>query len=663
MIVDASAYFRGAASNEKAKMTAILRKYLVLLAVFGAAFVTPAAQAPAQPPAQAAAQNPSQPAFGPIRIEVDSTRAAQKILHTHLEMPAQPGPLVLYYPEWIPGEHMPDGPIINMAGLKFTAGGKTISWRRDLIDMFAFHLDIPQGMTSLDIDFDFLLTAPAAGYSGGASSTAYLNVLSWNQLVLYPKGYDAANLTCNPSLKLPAGWKFGTALPVAKQDGDTVDFAPVSLETLIDSPVLSGRYFRAIDLTPGKNPPHEMDLAADSQAALAMIPETEAHFRQLVAEAGALFGSRHYRDYHFLVTLSDDVAHFGLEHHESSDDRVREHSLIDESGRIDFAGLLPHEYVHSWNGKYRRPADLISPDYHQPMKDDLLWVYEGLTEYLGDVLAARSGLLNQQQSREEFARLVAIFDQEPGRRWRPLQDTADAAVFLYDAGGDWSNWRRGVDFYEEGELLWLDADDTIRRLTNDQKSLNDFCRLFHGGTSGQPDLKTYTFDDIVATLNRVAPYDWANFLRSRLDSTSPDTPIESIENSGWKLVYNDKPNEMQENRETIRKAVSLSTSIGMSLFDEGTVADVMYGGPSYNAGIGPGMKVTAVNGKQYSPEVLKEAIEDAKSSSAPIQLIVANGPQVQLVSIDYHGGLRYPHLVRDDGRPDFLSEIFRSLAP
>ena len=611
----------------------------------------------------AVAGTSAEPPLGPIRVQVDETRAPQKILHTHLEMPVQPGPLVLYYPEWIPGEHMPDGPIINMAGLKFTAGGKTIAWRRDLLDMFAFHLDIPQGVSSLDVDFDFLLSAPASGYSAGASATAYLNMLSWNQLVLYPKGYDAANLTCNPSLKLPAGWKFGTALPVAKHDGDTIEFSPVSLETLIDSPVLSGRYFRAIELTPGQDPPHEMDLAADSQAALGIIPETEAHFRQLIAEAGALFGLRHYRDYHFLVTLSDDVAHFGLEHHESSDDRVRERSLIDESGRIGFAGLLPHEYVHSWNGKYRRPAGLISPDYHQPMQDDLLWVYEGLTEYLGDVLTARSGLLNQQQAREELARLVAIFDQEPGRNWRPLQDTADSAVFLYDADNDWSNWRRGVDFYEEGEMLWLDVDTTIRRLTKDQKSLNDFCRLFDGGASGQPDLKTYTFDDIVAALNRIAPYDWASFLRSHLDSTSPNTPIESIENGGWKLVYNDKPNEMQQNRELIRKAASFSSSIGISLFDEGTIVDVMYGGPSYKAGIGPGMKVTAVNGQQYSPEVLREAIENAKSSSAPIQMIVTNGPQVQTYSVDYHGGLRYPHLVRDDSRPDFLSEIYRPLAP
>ena len=605
----------------------------------------------------------AEPPYGPIRIEVDETRAPQKIMHTHLEMPVQPGPLVLYYPEWIPGEHMPDGPIINMAGLKFTAGGKTIPWRRDLLEMFAFHLNIPDGVSTLDIDFDFLLTAPASGYSAGASATAFLNMVSWNQVVLYPKGYDVANITCMPSLRMPTGWKFGTALPGAKQDGDTIDFSPVSLETLVDSPVLTGRYFRAIDLTPSQGPRHEMDIAADSQAALAMTPETQAHFHQLVAEAGALFGSRHYRDYHFLVTLSDNVAHFGLEHHESSDDRTREHSLIDEPARIEFAGLLPHEYVHSWNGKFRRPAGLISPDYHQPMQDDLLWVYEGLTEYLGEVLTSRSGLRNPQQAHEQIARLAAMLDTEPGRTWRPLQDTADAAVFLYDADEDWEDWRRGVDFYEEGEFLWLDVDTTLRRLTNDQKSLDDFCRQFYSGTSGEPDLKTYTFDDIVAALNRVAPYDWTTFLRSRLDSTSPNTPIEAIQNGGWKLAYDDRPNEMMDNRDTVRRKVSLNLSIGMTLFDEGSVEDVVYGGPTYNAGIGPGMKVTAVNGKQYSAEVLKDAIEAAKSTASPIQLIVGNGPQVQTLCVDYHGGVRYPHLVRDENRPDYLSEILRPHTP
>jgi predicted metalloprotease with PDZ domain len=605
----------------------------------------------------------AQASFGPIRVDVNETQAPQKILHAHLQMPVQPGPLELYYPEWIPGEHMPDGPIIDMAGLKFMGAGKTIPWRRDLIDMFAFHLDIPQGVSTLDIDLDFLLSAPAEGYSSGASATAFLNLVSWNQVVLYPKGYDAANINCLPTLKLPSGWKFGTALPGAKDNDDTIEFAPVSLETLIDSPVITGRYFRTIPLTPGQTPSHEIDIAADSEADLAMTSETQEHFRQLIAEAGALFGSRHYRDYHFLLTLSDNVAHFGLEHHESSDDRTREHSLTDEATRIDFAGLLPHEYVHSWNGKYRRPEDLLTPDYHQPMKDDLLWVYEGLTEYLGsEVLTVRSGLWNQQQGREELARIAATLDNEPGRRWRPLQDTADSAVFLYNADVDWQNWRRSTDFYEEGVYLWLDVDDTIRRLTNDKKSMNDFCRLFYGGPSGEPDLEPYTFEDLVAALNRIAPYDWASFLRSRLDSLAPNTMDESLENSGWKLIYNDQPNEMQENHDAVRREINLGLSIGLHLADDGTVEDVIYDGPSYKAGMGPAMRITAVSGKQFSAETIKNAVEAARSTTAPIQLIVANGAAVQTYSVDYHGGLRYAHLVRDENHPDFLSEILHSQA-
>jgi predicted metalloprotease with PDZ domain len=365
-----------------------------------------------------------------------------------------------------------------------------------------------------------------------------------------------------------------------------------------------------------------------------------------------------------LLTLSDNVAHFGLEHHESSDDRTRARSLTDEGSRIDFAGLLPHEYVHSWNGKYRRPADLLSPEYHRPMQDDLLWVYEGLTEYLGgEVLTVRSGLLNQRQSREELARVAALLDTEPGRQWRPLQDTADAAVFLYDGDVAWQNWRRSVDFYEEGMFLWLDVDDTIRRLTNDKKSMDDFCRLFYGAASGSPNLETYTFDDVVAALNRIQSYDWKAFLRSRLDSIAPNTMNESLENSGWKLVYNDHPNEMQDNRDAVRRSVDLSLSMGLRLTDDGTIGDVIYDSPSYKAGLGPGMKITGVSGKQFSVEAIKDAVQEAKTTAAPIELIVSNGPAAQTFSVDYQGGLRYPHLVRDQGHPDYLSEILHSQTP
>lgn len=600
---------------------------------------------------------PAQAAQEAIKLSVDATDAPQKILHVHEVIPVKPGSLNLYYPEWIPGEHMPDGPIIQMAGLKFTAAGKSIPWRRDLVEMYTLHLEIPPGTSTLDADFDFLLSAPASGFSGGASATAFLNVLSWNQVLLYPAGTSIRELMFDPSLKIPSGWQFGTALPVAGQEGNTIEFLPVPLNTLVDSPVLAGKYFRKIELTPGQTPKHEMDIAADSQAALAMPADMEAHFHQLVDETGVLFGVRHYRDYHFLVTLSDDVAHFGLEHHESSDDRTFERSLIDAEGRIEFAGLLPHEFVHSWNGKYRRPAGLATENYQQPMKDDLLWVYEGLTEYLGNVLTARSGLLSIEDSREALALLAATYAQRPGRDWRPLQDTADAAPFLYDAGSDWANWRRGTDFYEEGELLWLDVDTTLRRLTNDKKSMNDFCRMFHGGEGGKPALKTYNFDDVVASLNTLAPYDWAGFLRARLDGTSTKTPTEAIENSGWKIEFNEQPNSMLETGDDVEKEVDDSLSIGMIVGEDGGVIDVIHGGPCYKAGLGPGMKITAVEGHPYSSDALDDAILAAETNSRPIELIVQNGAEFKTFSVDYQGGERYPHLVRDESKPDYLTEI------
>src|SRR5271169_596422 len=279
---------------------------------------------------------------GPIRLAVDASQAPQRILHSHMQIPVKPGPLTLYYPQWIPGEHMPDGPIIEVAGMKFSGGGKPIAWRRDLVEMFSIHLDVPAGVSTLEADFDFLLSGAPSGFSAGASATASLDVLSWNQVLLYPKGLPAKDIIFAPSLRLPADWKFGTALPIAKQDGATIEFTPVALATLVDSPVLSGRYYRAIQLTPGQNPSHEIDIAADSAAALAMTPETQLQLHNLVMEAYTLFGARHYRDYHFLLTLSDDVAHFGLEHHESSDDRTAERSLIDDAERIEFAWLLPH---------------------------------------------------------------------------------------------------------------------------------------------------------------------------------------------------------------------------------------------------------------------------------------------------------------------------------
>ncbi len=599
---------------------------------------------------------------GAIQLSVDATRAPQKILHAQMAIPVKPGPLVLYYPEWIPGEHMPDGPITDLAGLKFTANGQQIPWRRDLVSMFTIHLDVPAGITSLNADLDFLLAAPASGFSGGASATAELALISWNQVLLYPAGRPVADILFEPSLRLPPGWKFATALPGARESGDTIYFAAVPLDMLVDSPVLSGEHLRAIQLSPGQNPPHELDMASDSEAALAIPAATEAEYRNLVAETGPLFGARHYRDYHFLLTLSDDTAHFGLEHHESSDDRVAERMLIDDNLRLLGAGLLPHEFTHSWNGKYRRPADLSTPDYQQPMRDDLLWVYEGLTQYLGSILTARSGLWTTEQYRENLATVIATLTAHTGRTWRPLQDTADAAQILYDAPEEWSSWRRGVDYYDEGILLWLAVDTKIRTESHGKRSLDDFCRSFYGGPGGEPTLKTYTFDDIVSALNSVAPYDWTGMLNGMLTSLNANPPLEGLHASGWDLAWDENPNEIQSAAETVHHVMNLDSTLGMRVDADGVVHDVIIGRMAFAAGIGPDMKITAVNGRQFSLEVLQDAVRDSRSASVPIELLVANGSYVHPVKINYRDGLRYPHLVPISGQPDMLSEILKPLA-
>ncbi|MGH9454096.1 MAG: M61 family peptidase, partial [Terriglobia bacterium] len=444
----------------------------------------------------------------PITLEVDASQAPKKIIHSRMVMPVKPGPLTLYFPKWIPGEHAPDGPVLNLTGLKFSANGKSIPWRRDLVDMFAFRVTIPAGVTSLDVKLDYIEPEVQSGFSAGASATDKLVVISWNQNLLYPGGERVQQIIYQPTLRLPIGWKFGTALPIAQRSGVEIRFKPVSLNRLVDSPVIAGEYLRVVDVTPMEEPiHHEMDIAADSDAALDISPKLQNDYTNLVAETGALFGTRHYRDYHFLLTLSDHVAHFGLEHHESDDSRVDERSLIDPNPRLTMASLLPHEFVHSWNGKFRRPQDLTPPYYDEPMEGNLLWVYEGLTNYLGDLLAARSGLWTPAEYRDYLAETAAdLGPGRPGRAWRPLQDTADAAQILYFAPDEWNNWRRSTDYYPEGDLLWLEVNTTIRSVTHGQKSLKDFCHLFYGGPNQGPQLKTYTFEDLVNALNQVAPY-------------------------------------------------------------------------------------------------------------------------------------------------------------
>jgi predicted metalloprotease with PDZ domain len=604
-------------------------------------------------------------ASGPtVTLSVDASEAPRKIFHAQMHIPAKPGTLTLYYPKWIPGEHGPTGPITDLTGLKFTASGKTLKWRRDLLDGFTFHLEVPEGENEVVANLDYASPASyEAGYSAGMAATEKLYIVNWNTLLLYPAGYPSDQLTYSASLRLPAGWKFGTSLHVSNQAGSDVHFAPVSLTMLVDGPVLAGEYLRVVPLRT-ENPPAELDVAADSAAALDAPEEVWEHYRNLVKQAGILFGAWHYTDYHFLFTLSDHVAHFGLEHHESDDSRVEERSLIEEDGRRLSAGLLPHEYVHSWNGKYRRPVDLATPDYEQPMQTDLLWVYEGLTSYLGDMLSARSGERTPELARDALAQIAADLDHRSGRVWRNLQDTADGVPTMQDAPRGWEDYRRGLDYYDEDVLNWLWADVIIRQQTKDAKSgvksLDDFCKLFHGAPSGLPMVKPYTFDDVVNALNQIAPYDWRGFWMERLSNHGPGAPLGGVEGSGWKLVYDENPSELDHAENSDGKSLNAHYSLGLMAGSDGVVHDTVEGMIAAKAGIGPGMKIVAVNGRKFSPDAWHDAIHAAKTSPSPIELIIENTEYFRVVKLDYHDGEKYPHLVRDDSKPDLLTEIYRA---
>jgi predicted metalloprotease with PDZ domain len=599
-------------------------------------------------------------AAGPnISLAVDATEAPRKILHARLRIPATPGTLTLYYPKWLPGEHAPTGPVVDLAGLKFSASGKPLKWRRDLLDGWTINVEVPTGENEVLADLDYLEPATLEeGFSSGSSATDKLLVLGWNQVLLYPKGWKAEDITFSAGLKIPDGWKYATSLSLSNADGNDLHFRPEPLNVLIDSPVLTGQYLKVVPLA--QSPPAELDVASDSAAALEPPAEVWDLYKNLVTQAGALFGAQHYLHYHFLYTLSDHVAHFGLEHHESNDSRTSERGLIDETERKLDASLLPHEFTHSWNGKYRRPVGLATPDYQQPMQTDLLWVYEGLTEYIGSILTARSGLWTPDQYREYLAIVAADLDHLPGRTWRNLQDTADAAPQLYFAPKPWYSWRRSTDFYDEDTLNWMWVDAIIRQQTKGKKSLDDFCKLFHGAPGGAPTVKTYTFDDVVNALNQIAAYDWRAFWTERLINHGPGAPLRGIEESGWKLVYVDTPTDYFRADERDNAQIREMYSIGLRLRDDGGIIDTIEGMVAAQAGIGPGMRVIAVNGRRFSAEVLHDAIKAAKSTTDPIELLVENTGYYKTFKLDYHEGERYPRLVREESKPDLMSDILKA---
>ncbi len=595
----------------------------------------------------------------PLKVAVDATQAAQKIYHVVVTMPASEGPFAFVYPKWIPGYHGPVGPIEAMADIRVSAGGTSLAWRRDLVDPYTIATNVPAGAHDLTVAFD-IVAAPSRNGQNEAVSTSQIALVEYSNFVVYPKGALAASTPVDASLKLPPGWTFGTALPVASQTGNEIVFAPASLYTLVDSPIISGAHEKAFKL----DDKHELDVAGDSASALDVTPKFLTGMKHLVAEGPALYGGEHYRTYHFLLTLSDPIGFEGIEHHESSDNRANEDYLSDDKGYRVSADLLPHEYSHSWNGKYRRPADLATPEYQSPELTDLLWVYEGLNQYNGEKLATRARLTSFSDQLEELASAAASMDAENGRATRPLRDTADGAAFLYQAPGAYHALRRSAgDFYTEGDLIWLDADVKIRKLTHDTKSLDDFCKLFAGGTSADvPRVMPYSEADIYALLNSVAPYDWAGFFKKRVATAQPRAPLGGIVGGGYNLAYSDKASDFFKAAEGERKSINAMYSIGAIISTDGDSAgrieDVRTDSTAFAAGLAPHMRVVAVDGRKFGADVFHAAMRAHADGKTPLQMIVSNEDYYRVVSIDARGGERFPHLVRDPSKPDELAKIY-----
>ena len=596
-----------------------------------------------------------------LTVRVDAREVASKRVHTELTLAVKPGPLTLVYAKWMPGEHGPTGPLESMIGLEIKANGERLTWSRDPLDMYALRVAVPRGVDHLDVSMESGLPTEGAGFTAAPTSSAQLAIVSWNQFLLFPKGVDADKVSVSATIIAPAGWTVVCALESKASSGGAYELESSTVARLIDSPVQMGLYANLIELKgsePRADIKQSLSIMADSAAALAVPDEFAQGYSRLVAENGTLFGSRMYRHYTWLLSLSDHIAHFGLEHHESSDDRADENALSEADLRMGIAGLLGHEYVHSWNGKYRRPQGLLSPDYQKPMDGSLLWVYEGMTEFWGEVLPTRAGLITPEYFRDTLADWAGNFDTEPGARWRPMADTATAAQVLYDAPYAWQSSRRSVDYYEASVFLWLDVDAELRARSQGRATLDDYVRRFYAGASGAPQVKPYVEQDVYDTLATVAPGDWRTFIHRHLDPTGITALLGALERSGWKLAYSAETNASIETRQKRKKETARQWSIGLDLDKDAKIIDVIEDRAAARAGASPGMSVIAVNGQKFTAKVLDAAITDAQTTHKPIALLVENSDYYRTLSVEYYDGPRYPHLVRIEGRPDTLSAVF-----
>jgi len=595
---------------------------------------------------------------GVIKLHVDATDIDRRLIQVRQTIPVSgPGPLILFYPQWIPGNHGPVGPVANVGGLTFTANGQRLEWVRNTVQPWAYQIEVPAGVSEVDVAFQWL--TPIEGAQGRVVVTPEMLNIQWEKALLYPAGYYSRQITFEPTLKLPQGWNYGAGLDTVSFENGLATFAPITLEHLADSPVFAGAHYRQIDLDPGGRSPVRLNVVADDAKMLEASDEHIQLHRNLVQQADRLFGARHYDHYDFLLAVTDKLSGIGLEHHRSSENSVDVKYFTDREATLADRDLLGHEYTHSWNGKWRRPADQLTPNLNEPLQNSLMWVYEGQTQYWGLVLTARAGLMSKQQALDVLAMSAASFQNIPGRQWRAMQDTTNDPIISQRRPQPWGSYQRSEDYYREGSLIWLDADTLIRERTGGKKSLDDFAKAFFGVEDGNWDPAPYTFADVTSTLNGVQANDWAAFLRERLDAVGPGSrgPLDGIERGGYRLVFKEEPSGYMGALYKELGRNDFTYSLGFMMNKSNRITSVLWGGPAFEQGLTSGWEVVAVGGHAATADALKEAVTAAKGSSEPIELILKNGDVFKTVRFDYHDGLRYPHLERIEGTPDRLGDI------
>ena len=578
---------------------------------------------------------------GTLKLDVDATDTERGIFRVRETIPvAKSGPMALLFPKWLPGAHSPRGEIEKLAGLVIRGNGRILPWTRDPVDVFAFHIDAPAGVKTLDAEFQFIsATKPD---QGRIAVTPNLISLQPNSVSLYPAGYFTRQIPVQMTVKFPTGWTAAGAIPAKTGSGAaaaTYTYDRTNYEILVDSPILAGRYGKVWALSPRV----DLNVFADSPDQLAAKPEQIDAHKRLVEQAARTFGAQHYDRYEFLLSISDQLGGIGLEHHRSSENGVRPGYFTEWDAGPGSRNLLPHEFTHSWDGKFRRGADLWTPDFRTPMRDSLLWVYEGQTQFWGYVLQARSGLVSKQDTLDAYAGIAGSYDLAPARQWRNLLDTTNDPVISSRRPKGWTSWQRSEDYYNEGLMVWMEVDAMLRQQSGGTKSIDDFAKAFFGVRDGDWGELTYTFDDVAATLNAIQPYDWAGFLKKRITETGQPAPVNGFAMNGYKLVYTAEPTKYFTNAEK-SGPTNVTYSIGLSIAKDGEIGAVIWDSPAFKAGLDVGTVIQAVNGVGYSGDVMKAAIVTAQTSKEPIRLLVKNGPRYREVPIDYHNGPRYPRL-------------------